>query len=140
MNKNLLRTAVVVMAMSAAFMGLATPIHANDTVNVNLVLTDPTYASSRAQAVKWCGMGINDYKIRKGSQIKFLDGSGNIVGLGKLKIVKPIRSSGDWYCTYRGSASVKRADFYTINIDDREGPDYSYNELKKDKWKISLSI
>jgi hypothetical protein len=131
---------LAVLGVLGLQVGAAAPSYAGPKIKVTLLLTDPTYASSKAQATKWCRLGINDYDISKGSSIKLLNGSGDIAGLGTLNKVRAIKSSGDWYCVYRGTVNAETEKFYSIEIDGRSGPDYSYNELRKKKWQMELTL
>lgn len=103
----------------------------------------PTKADM-ASALKDCKAGYNDYNIKLNSTIKVNNESGKVVGLGKLATAKvfqdPDMSSDVFQCKYFGSVKVNSAKFYKLLIDGRNGPDYSFAELKKQKWTVKLSI
>jgi hypothetical protein len=42
-------------------------------------------------------------------------------------------------CTYSGTVTLTKSNAYTIYIDGGRGPEYSYAELVKKKWKVVLS-
>jgi hypothetical protein len=103
----------------------------------------PTKADM-ASALKDCKAGYNDYNIKLNSTIKVNNESGKVVGLGKLATAKvfqdPDMVSDVFQCKYFGSVKVNSAKFYKLLIDGRNGPDYSFAELKKQKWTVKLSI
>ena len=110
-------------------------------VSVELaILSKETYADDEAQATEWCTLGVNEYKIAKGDPIKFKNESGKTVGIGKLSKAFAIEDEGSFYCGYTATVTVGAAKFYSVTIDGREGPDYSFAELKKKKWKVSLYL
>lgn len=103
----------------------------------------PTKADM-ASAIVDCKAGYNDYKIRVNSAIKVNNESGKVVGLGKLNTAKvvqdPEMDSSVYQCKYFGIVKVSPAKFYKLLIDGRNGPDYSFAELKRQKWTVKLSI
>jgi hypothetical protein len=42
-------------------------------------------------------------------------------------------------CIYTGGVTLVKSNAYTIFIDGSRGPEYSYSELVKQKWKVTLS-
>ena len=42
-------------------------------------------------------------------------------------------------CIYTGGVTLVKSNAYTIFIDGSRGPEYSYGELVKQKWKVTLS-
>lgn len=99
-----------------------------------------------AAAIESCAEGIiNDYDIMRGSKVKLVNESGKTVGLGTFtKVFISYVDGGyggkDPYCGYRAKFKVQKAKFYSLTIDGRRGPEYSFAELRKKKWKIVLSL
>jgi hypothetical protein len=137
-----IKKSLICLIASMFLINTSTPVFAvNYKVSVTLlIVSDPLYADDLAQATEWCNLGIHDYKVAKGSKVKFLNETGKTVGLGRLNKVTVTEDDGEFYCSYSGKVSVGVAKFYSVEIDGRGGPDYSFSELKKKKWKILLTL
>ena len=84
-----------------------------------VILSEEVYGSDQAESARYCTIGVNDYKIAKGAPIKIKNGSGKIVGIGKLTKAFAVEDEGSFYCGYTGNVTVSSAKFYSIEIDGR---------------------
>lgn len=110
---------------------------------------EPTSEDLR-QALAYCKDGDHGYDIESTSRIKIENQSGKIIGLGRITkvFVEPQYEYENgkeiggftFSCRYTGSVRIPRAKFYKIFVDRRQGPEYSFQELSKAKWKIKLSL
>jgi hypothetical protein len=93
-------------------------------------------ATSRDRATNEC----QSRNIRAGDQIRVLDGSGNTLGTATLSegVYSPV---GFEVCLHSFTAAgLPRADFYQIEIKGSPGPTWSYDELRRNDWQVSLSF
>ena len=123
------------------------------TVNV-LIGSELFTPESEEDGRSECRNGSNkltNFYFKPGTTIKVLNDSNSTVGLGKLTSSSFVRENDPelagnqiglvmGYCKYKGVVTVKKANYYQILLGGRGGVDFSFNDLKKLKWKVELSI
>ena len=98
---------------------------------------------------------IHYQKIGNNTQVKVLNDSGKVVGLGTLSKVNWIRDRAQdegsdigtvvyGTCTYSQVITVKASDFYSIslpNANEEISPyDISLSDLKRKKFKLTMTV
>lgn len=87
--------------------------------------------------------GTGGYEdIQGGMPVTIKDGQGKILALGKTSYGKrPKAQYSQVLCVFDFQVNdVPKADFYSIEVGHRGQLNYSYEELKKQGWKVSFSI
>lgn len=120
------------------------------TVQINM-LGDAFFERTAGSGYSVCVSGLvplesgKYFRITLGSTIKVVNESNKTIGLGKIsstsfKIGADSRFPDFGYCIFKGVVTVNKAQFYKLMVDGRNGPDYSFAELKELKWEVDLSL
>lgn len=85
-------------------------------------------------------IGTRGYSdIREGTQVRVLDGEGDLLATGKLERGEP--GSGHYSCIFAFTVDdVPASDFYTVEVSHRDGLSYSHAELEDKNWTVELSL
>ena len=97
------------------------------------------------------GATLKKMIVKKSSKVKIFNESAKVVGLGSLSTVTwkkagtDLDADGEEYpvgnCIFSGKIKLKKADFYSIEIDGVDEPfDIEFSDLVKKKWKLTLTI
>ncbi len=120
-----------------------TPITSKYKIAINLAEVNETLGSSDSRAVGYCNDGGYKYKdIGATTGVEIRDGNGNLLATGVLGSATVIDVPGQALgsCSYAPVLEVKKSDFYQIKIGTRYDKSYSFADLEKANWKISLFI
>lgn len=97
----------------------------------------PSFGGSCDGSTDDNGSGYDD--LSAGSQVTVKNGSGHIVAIGTLRTGRSSQSGFE--CTMPLKVnSVPKASFYQINIGHRGAIDYSYKQMQRKGWRVSLTI
>jgi hypothetical protein len=87
-------------------------------------------------------VGTGGYSdIAPGLQVTVKDGSGNILGLGKLGPDQHKGQYSEVACEYGFKVeNIPRADFYDIEVGRRGSLKYSFEEIRKKGWVLTFTL
>jgi hypothetical protein len=120
-----------------------TPASSNYKIAINLAEVNETLGSSDSRAVGYCNDGGYKYKdIGATTGVEIRDGNGNLLATGVLGSATVIDVPGQALgtCSYAPVLEVKKSDFYQIKIGTRYDKSFSFADLEKVNWKITLFI
>jgi hypothetical protein len=120
-----------------------TPASSKYKIAINLAEVNETLGSSDSRAVGYCNDGGYKYKdIGATTGVEIRDGNGNLLATGVLGSATVIDVPGQALgtCSYAPVLEVKKSDFYQIKIGTRYDKSFSFADLEKVNWKITLFI
>lgn len=84
--------------------------------------------------------GAGGYEdIQAGMSVTIRDGQSNILATGHTE--NGIQESSSVTCVFKFQVvNVPKSDFYSVEVGHRGQLNYSYEEIKKKNWEVSLSI
>lgn len=110
------------------------------TLSGEVVLEDiaaTRFAAAEVGAKCEGGGGYAD--LRTGGQILLLDGAGTTIGTGSLGAGRFEPRLGGCAFSFSVPAAPK-ADFYSVKVNHRGGPTYSYADMQARNWQVELTI
>lgn len=121
----------------------AVPSSSQYKISINLAEINETLGSSDPRAVGYCNDGGYKYQdIGATTGVEIRDGNGNLLATGVLGSATVIDVPGQALgtCSYAPVLDVKKSDFYQIKIGTRYNKSFSFADLEKVKWQITLYI
>ena len=112
-------------------------------IAISLAEVNETLPSNDPRAVGYCNDGGYKYQdIGATTGVEIRDGNGNLLATGTLGSATVIDVPGQALgtCSYAPVLEVKKSDFYQIKIGTRYNKSYSFADLEKVKWQITLYI
>lgn len=92
--------------------------------------------------IRVCSGGGAKYRdINSSTGVEIRDGNGSLFATGVLGSPTVILNS-PWLsdCVFQPTIMLKKSDFYQIKIGTRYEKSFSFDDLVRENWKISLSI
>ena len=112
-------------------------------ITINLAEVNETLRSTDSRAVGYCNDGGYKYQdIGATTGVEIRDGNGNLLATGTLGSATVIDVPGQALgtCSYAPVLDVKKSDFYQVKIGTRYNKSYSFADLEKVNWQITLYI
>jgi hypothetical protein len=97
-----------------------------------LFSTDTSGSSSNCRG----SGGYND--IKSGLSVTVRDGSGDILGTGRLGTGRQRATYGCYFEFSVGGLS--KVDFYSVEVGSRGEMTYSFEEMKNNNWEVAFSL
>ncbi len=94
-------------------------------------------------AVQYACKNDTDLGVLIGSSVKVTNESGKLVGVSRISKCTHLQDSNgsiNFIYIFYSTVKISSAKFYNVSVNKIEGPDYSFSELKKKKWRATLEI